>query len=178
MPPSSYSYSSSLSSSVSSTRPLLLAAAALLATAARAHSAYRSYLPNGFAPSSTSYGHIDGTKYGNSNLNSFGSDLNAAGLSWSRTLCTRDSDGDGQSNGLELGDPCCTWTSGPPQFTSQLGDPGHASVRSSRNCSAIACANGVNACVPASTGGARAGAALSLVAAILAAAAAAQVALA
>ena len=93
MPPSSYSYSSSLSSSVSSTRPLLLAAAAaLLATAARAHSAYRSYLPNGFAPSSTSYGHIDGTKYGNSNLNSFGSDLNAAGLSWSRTLCTRDSE--------------------------------------------------------------------------------------
>ena len=153
-------------------RALALSLLALLAAAARAHSAYRSYLPNGFAPSSGSYGHYDGTSYGNANLNGFGSDLNAAGLTWTRSLCTRDSDGDGQSNGFELGDPCCVWSSGNAAFSTQLGDPGHSSVSSSRNCSALPpCANGVSACVPASTGGASAGAAPGVLAALVAVAA-------
>ena len=32
----------------------------------------------------------------------------AAGQLWTLTLCSADSDGDGLSNGEELGDPCCT----------------------------------------------------------------------
>ncbi len=43
-----------------------------------------------------------------SNLNSFGSDFNPR--SWTRALCLKDSDGDGQPNGFELGDPCCDCT--------------------------------------------------------------------
>lgn len=153
--------------------PLAALAALLLAAAgAAAHSAYRSMLPNGYAPASTSYGHYDDSgKYGNSNLNAFGNDFNVAGVAWTRGLCTRDSDGDGQTNGFELGDACCTWTSGSPQFSSQLGDPGHASVTSSRSCRNITCANGVNPCVPTGTGGAHSGAALSVGAALLLAAA-------
>jgi hypothetical protein len=128
-------------------RPSL--ALALAACAARAHSAYRNSLPNGLAPASISYGHLDGGGFSNSNQNAFGSDLNAAGVTWTRALCMCDSDKDGQTNGFELGDPCCVWAgSGAAQFTTQIGDPGHAGVRSSRNCSAVVCANGVSACTP------------------------------
>ena len=31
---------------------------------------------------------------------------------WSSDLCQKDSDGDGMTNGEELGDPNCTWTGG------------------------------------------------------------------
>ncbi|GLE01767.1 hypothetical protein PINS_up010605 [Pythium insidiosum] len=43
------------------------------------------------------------------NLNQFGSDFASAGKKWSTSFCYRDSDGDGQYNGAELGDPCCEW---------------------------------------------------------------------
>merc|ERR1712190_108487 len=33
-------------------------------------------------------------------------------MGWTRFLCEQDSDGDGQSNGLELGDPHCMWRPG------------------------------------------------------------------
>lgn len=34
-------------------------------------------------------------------------DFAAAGYTWSKQLCDRDSDGDGFTNGMELGDPDC-----------------------------------------------------------------------
>merc|ERR1719199_1136780 len=42
-------------------------------------------------------------------LNVFGEDLKKAGYKWTRELCEKDSDGDGFTNGEELGDPCCVW---------------------------------------------------------------------
>ena len=45
-------------------------------------------------------------------LNPFGKDFYAAGMTWTEELCRVDSDGDGQSNGVELGDPCCLWAKG------------------------------------------------------------------
>ena len=42
--------------------------------------------------------------------NQFGLDFAAAAHQWTRTLCMADSDGDGLTNGEELGDPCCVWT--------------------------------------------------------------------
>ena len=33
-----------------------------------------------------------------------------AGFIWTRALCEADSDGDGLTNGEELGDPCCEWS--------------------------------------------------------------------
>ena len=49
-------------------------------------------------------------------LNPFGDDWRSNGFVWTKKLCQMDSDGDGFTNGEELGDPCCVWTigSGPP----------------------------------------------------------------
>ena len=55
-------------------------------------------------------GHVDAG--GGGELNPFGSDFKAQGLEWTVQLCEMDSDGDGRSNGLELGDPDCTWVVG------------------------------------------------------------------
>ena len=42
-------------------------------------------------------------------LNAFGAAFAAAAKTWTRELCEQDSDGDGFTNGEELGDPCCMW---------------------------------------------------------------------
>lgn len=58
--------------------------------------------------------------------NQFGLDFDAAGRQWTKDLCQMDSDGDGVSNGQELGDPCCQWSPGNDHVlrTSQLSHPG------------------------------------------------------
>ena len=44
---------------------------------------------------------------------------------WDKTLCQKDSDGDGKSNGEELGDPNCIWKEGnTPERTKGLSHPG------------------------------------------------------
>jgi len=45
-------------------------------------------------------------------LSPFGEDWRANGFVWTRELCELDSDGDGFTNGQELGDPCCEWSAG------------------------------------------------------------------
>lgn len=58
-------------------------------------------------------------------LNPFGTDFETAGEAWSAALCQADSDGDGQSNGLELGDPGCIWTPGAmPARSADISHPG------------------------------------------------------
>jgi len=42
-------------------------------------------------------------------VSTFGESFGANDHSWTYKLCMEDSDNDGQSNGLELGDPCCAW---------------------------------------------------------------------
>ena len=67
--------------------------------------------------------------------NRFGADFAAAGFKWTEMLCRRDSDDDGRTNGEELGDPHCSWSSqrsgGPPlvsnaSLLSHPGIPGQA----------------------------------------------------
>ena len=62
---------------------------------------------------------------------------------WNNTFCCMDADGDLQSNGLELGDPCCVWKQGDtPAFTSDISHPGLANSTTSRAapaCMATAC---------------------------------------
>ncbi|HJL15514.1 MAG TPA: MopE-related protein [Sandaracinaceae bacterium LLY-WYZ-13_1] len=45
-------------------------------------------------------------------LNAFGTDFDTGGRAWSAALAAMDSDGDGYTNGEELGDPDGTWTVG------------------------------------------------------------------
>lgn len=51
----------------------------------------------------------------------------AMGQTWNKAFCLADADGDGQSNGLEMGDPCCKWSPGQvAPFTTGLSDPNSA----------------------------------------------------
>jgi hypothetical protein len=73
-------------------------------------------------------------------LTSFGEDVkpllngpaDAGGtFTWTKALCQEDSDGDGQTNGQELGDPCCTWVEGVAEpRTTAISNPGDATSRS------------------------------------------------
>ena len=48
----------------------------------------------------------------------------ANGYAWDETICRRDSDGDGKTNGEELGDPNCVWVQGATPDISSSGHPG------------------------------------------------------
>ena len=54
---------------------------------------------------------------------SFGAD--GANVSWAG-VCDRDSDGDGFTNGVELGDPDCAWMIGDPSPVAMVTDPNDA----------------------------------------------------
>ena len=70
-------------------------------------------------------GHVNAA--GGGPRNPFGLDFLNNGFIWNETLCQLDSDGDGRSNGVELGDPNCIWVEGedeePPEFPA-LSHPG------------------------------------------------------
>jgi hypothetical protein len=92
---------------------LLLAASQL----ANARSSYKSKIPNALLVTDCNgaahrgVGHINAG--GGGARNPFGSDFEAAGKQWTASLCAQDSDGDGLTNGEELGDPNCVWTGTP-----------------------------------------------------------------
>jgi len=68
-------------------------------------------------------GHL--SRSGGGELNSFGEDFKEAGSSWTSALCQKDSDGDGRTNGDELGDPSCIWVPGAqPQRAENITNPG------------------------------------------------------
>ncbi|KAL4166362.1 hypothetical protein KRP22_013624 [Phytophthora ramorum] len=70
---------------------------------------YVKLIPNGGdVPDSPNIGHLDAA--GNTGLSDFGTAFSKAGNEWGAALCQEDTDGDGYTNGQELGDPCCTWT--------------------------------------------------------------------
>ncbi|XP_065180660.1 temptin-like isoform X1 [Sycon ciliatum] len=74
-----------------------------------------------------SIGHVascDGAPSGDGNV--FGMAFLAGGSSWA-AVCSMDSDGDGLTNGMELGDPDCTFPAGQtPARTTALSHPGFA----------------------------------------------------
>lgn len=111
----------------------LLALSAVFAiTQVAAKPTFPSRLPNGANVIGVdALGHVDTS--GGGDLNAFGADFSSAGLVWTTALCEADSDGDGQTNGQELGDPCCKWvakSNEKVQWTTGVSHPGDASSTS------------------------------------------------
>eukprot|EP00750_Incisomonas_marina_P001532 INCI1131.2.p1 GENE.INCI1131.2~~INCI1131.2.p1 ORF type:complete len:1923 (+),score=223.19 INCI1131.2:506-6274(+) len=121
-------------------------------------SEFRDYFPNGYNLDDQEFGHVADTTLGQSSEggrksvdgeitfghNQFGRDYAAAEDKWNTFLCALDSDGDGQSNGLELGDPCCQWQqsnyqgNGIENFTStDISSPGRARFTTQRNSNGL-----------------------------------------
>ncbi|XP_064649344.1 temptin-like [Lineus longissimus] len=81
---------------------------------------------------------------GSNARNPFGLAFKAAGYSWTQTLCKADSDGDGKTNGQELGDPNCDWVIGKAPATSDgISHPGICEPPASALCMFR---NSVNVC--------------------------------
>ncbi|BFZ19031.1 hypothetical protein BsWGS_22070 [Bradybaena similaris] len=96
---------------------------------------FRTLIPNGLSvpnpckPGQTWNGVGHFRTYGFGHRNPFGLDFFDAGRTWTVELCRKDSDGDGVSNGVELGDPNCIWQVGDtPTHTDRLSHPGVRSV--------------------------------------------------
>lgn len=89
--------------------------------------AYNNNVPNGnmIPPSAVALGHPNGVTR---QYSAFANSYISHGRSWTNVLCMMDSDKDGQSNGLEMGDPCCKWRVGAqPLFKNGLSDPNNPS---------------------------------------------------
>lgn len=113
---------------------LFLYASLLLSSVQHSHSypQYNNNIPNGnmIPPSAIELGHPGGSTH---QYTSFANVYVSNGRKWTKSLCMTDSDGDGQSNGLEIGDPCCLWVVGSsPQFTTDLSNPNSASSTTKR----------------------------------------------
>ncbi|XP_050414252.2 uncharacterized protein LOC126828504 [Patella vulgata] len=93
---------------------------------------YQHNIPNGnIVPHPCKPNHLwhgVGHKFalGKENLNFFGKDFASAGHQWTDALCKKDSDGDGKTNGQELGDPNCIWS--PESFPERNTDISHPGV--------------------------------------------------
>ncbi|TMW59484.1 hypothetical protein Poli38472_004553 [Pythium oligandrum] len=77
---------------------------------------------------------------GGGTLNLFGRAFDAAGFQWTTEFCQTDSDGDGATNGEELGDPCCQWTQGTRlQASSAVTHPGVANPFTNDQLASLKC---------------------------------------
>ncbi|EQC36784.1 hypothetical protein SDRG_05618 [Saprolegnia diclina VS20] len=103
-------------------RTALLVVALSLATTS-AFSTYRLRIPNGLSVKGFgAVGHVN--KVGGGQPTQFGIDFERGGGRWNAAICALDSDGDGATNGEELGDPCCEWRVGLPVRPNPTS-PGH-----------------------------------------------------
>ncbi|GLE01939.1 hypothetical protein PINS_up010777 [Pythium insidiosum] len=113
-------------------KTLCIAVAALAAVtldSADAKPSFVSRIPNGDGVSGVAaLGHKETS--GGGPLNDFGEAFSNAGQKWTVELCKADSDGDGQTNGQELGDPCCEWTTGgTTRYSTGVSHPGDATSK-------------------------------------------------
>merc|ERR1711963_1036752 len=73
---------------------------------------------------------------GGGDRNAFGVAFKNNGYQWTDALCREDSDGDGKTNGEELGDPNCVWVKGGdgPSFSEGITHPGVCNPYDSDTC--------------------------------------------
>ena len=106
---------------------VMIAALCALPNTAMGYAEYQSQIPS--QPGGCQTCHTEG---GGSPRNPFGLDVEATLINtadgtfvaWS-DLWNVDSDGDGQSNGMELGDPCGEWSEGAAPRTDEISLPGN-----------------------------------------------------
>jgi len=120
---------------------LRLLVSAAVCVVVLAHPAYKTLIPNG----SNVLNPCDGSAWpgvghqnpaGTGARNQFGIDFAAANHTWTLALCRLDSDGDGKTNGEELGDANCNWTADDPQahVDPVQGNPGVCEPVGSNRC--------------------------------------------
>ncbi|CAK4893468.1 unnamed protein product [Aphanomyces euteiches] len=98
----------------------------LTAWTARGFSGFKKLLPNGNRiPNVKAAGHVNAAR-GGGPINQFGRNFKAAGKAWTIEFCQMDSDGDGATNGEELGDPCCVWAQASEPARAAVSNPGEA----------------------------------------------------
>ncbi|XP_053375721.1 dopamine beta-hydroxylase-like [Mercenaria mercenaria] len=102
---------------------------------------FQQNIPNGeIVPSPCNPNHVwrgvgHKVKGGGGERNQFGIDFDENGYTWTEELCRMDSDGDGKTNGEELGDPNCNWSKGAtPQTSLGLSHPGICEPLGSSAC--------------------------------------------
>jgi len=112
-----------------------------LPTLSHSYPRFQAQIPNGASvpnpcqPGATWPGVGHKAEGGGGPRNPFGLAFFANGKVWTAALCQQDSDGDGKTNGQELGDPDCTWTVGSqPKLTIGLSHPGICEPVSSPAC--------------------------------------------
>jgi hypothetical protein len=114
--------------------PLLLTLFLSSLLLASSHEWFVPMLPNGArVPKVAAVGHLN--PKGGGDTNPFGGDFGDNNEVYSSALCALDSDGDGQSNGFELGDSCCLWMNSSMDHlleTVSLSNPGDATYMSTR----------------------------------------------
>ncbi|OWF47546.1 Temptin [Mizuhopecten yessoensis] len=118
----------SLTHSCAGMKSLLFILVTMLDTAS-GYSSFQALIPNGDrvsdpCDSSSWQGVGHWAKGGGGARNPFGEAFQQSDRVWTRALCMADSDGDGQSNGVELGDPGCVWTRGATPTDRPTGHPG------------------------------------------------------
>ncbi|RUS85132.1 hypothetical protein EGW08_007096 [Elysia chlorotica] len=114
--------------------PILCVAVAL------GYPSYPSLIPNGFSVPNPcgggiwrGVGHL--AQIGSGPLNPFGMAFRDNDHRWNKTLCMLDSDGDGMTNGEELGDSGCHWTEDrPTNLPAARGHPGICEPVGSAKC--------------------------------------------
>ncbi|KAH9503097.1 DBH-like monooxygenase protein 2 [Bulinus truncatus] len=115
----------------------------LLLTIASSYEFFRDEIPNGLEvphPCNPiqywdAVGHV--VDKGGGSRNRFGEDFMKEGKKWTVNLCLKDSDGDGLTNGQELGDPECKWTKGTKvnsPRTANISHPGICEPLTSVKC--------------------------------------------
>ncbi|OWF45921.1 Temptin [Mizuhopecten yessoensis] len=105
---------------------------------------YTQYIPNGHnVPSPCASGkHIwkgvgHDIAHGGGPRNLFGLDFASSAHVWTRDLCMADSDLDGVSNGVELGDPTCSWSVGETPEGQATGHPGICEPMNDPKCQSV-----------------------------------------
>ena len=117
----------------------------LLAAPALAHEKYLALNPNGAKIGVQALGHEGSSDKRNAYGLAFAANDHTYTTAAPASLCAADADGDGQSNGFEMGDECCFWSDAAncsvplaSEGLSMPGDAGSVSPRPPCNCSADA----------------------------------------